>query len=117
MILTLFGVLFALALFLIILGMVWQAHSEQALIGFSLLFILGIIILNSNLEYQSGSNVTSAYTYDALDRVNGTEQIISNQYTKFSDSTSHQFGLWLSVTSFFGFFGVLWSMKKANIED
>jgi len=118
MILGLFGFLVLIALVLIIIGLTRPTESAQALIGFVFLFILSVLILTGNLEYEVGSVVNSSYTYDSSGRVNYTSQLIANQYIPFTDSGDSKFqhwtGYYLALGSAAGFIGTLFSLRKVR---
>ena len=94
MILDLFGLIMLLALVLIIIGFVFSDWSSMSLIGFSIFFILSIVILNTGLQYESGANIY----------YNTTSNITSITYvnTDWSDSNTHTIGYLFSVVGFIG---------------
>lgn len=111
MILELFIVLVMIAMTLIVIGLARPHESAQALVGFFLLFILGMLILNSSLEYDTGSNITSSLTYDVAGNLNSTHQVISYSYKNFDGTTAHSVGLYLSIAAVVGFIGVIISLR------
>ena len=113
MILTLFGVIVTIALVLIVIGLSRPTESAQALIGFFLLFLLSLTILNGNLEYDVGATINTTYTYTGS-QVTATDQTVTNQYAFFDDTTSHRVGYYLAVASAIGLIGVMWSLKKTG---
>lgn len=115
--LILFGVICAVALVMIIIGLTRPHESAQALIGFTFLFLLSIIIINGNLEVESGALTNTTYTYDSMNRVNFTSQDVQYHYEKFNDSTSHKIGFYLAIASVIGFAGVLYSIKRMSKND
>jgi len=112
MILTLFGVLIAISLVFILIGLIKPDESAMALVGFVFLFLLSFIVLNGSLEYQVGNNINTTYGYDASDRVNFTSQAVIDNYQKFSDSNSHTMGYYLVIISVVGFVGVLFNLRS-----
>lgn len=116
MILTLYVVLIAIALVLIILGLAKPAESAQAIIGFFLLFLLSLIIIGGNLEYATGADINTTYTYTGS-QVTATDQIVTNRYSNFNDSTSHQVGYYLAIGSAIGMFGVFFSLRRSRKID
>ena len=114
MILTLFGVICLVSLIMIIIGLTRPTESAQALIGFVFLFLLSIIIINGELEYETGVNTNTTYSYDASDRINFTEQWNAYDYRKFDNSTSTKVGYYLAVASVIGFVGVLVSLRGSR---
>lgn len=117
MILSLFIVLVVIGLVLIVLGLVKPNESAQALIGFVLLFLLSIIILQGNLEYESGSQINTTYVYDDAGDVINSSQYIAYNYNDFNDTTSHRIGYYLAIGSVVGFIGVLWSLNRGRNQD
>ena len=115
MILTLYGVLVFISLVLIVLGLVRPNESAQALVGFFLLFLLGVIIINGNLEYETGAVINTTYTYSG-DSVSETSQSVINTYNYFDDTTSHQVGYYLSIGSAIGFIGVLYGLRTGGMN-
>jgi len=114
MILTLFGVICLVALVMIVIGLTRPTESAQALIGFVFLFLLSIIIIGGDLQYESGVNTNTSYYYDAGDQVNFTVQYNAYDYRYFDDSTSDKVGYYLAVASVVGFVGVLISLRGSR---
>ena len=92
-----------LALVLIIIGFVFSEWSAMALIGFSIFFILSVVILNTGLQYESGATITSTFT------TTNSSQIVTYDYTSWSDSNTHTIGYLLSIVGLIGMVFVLWS--------
>ena len=116
MILTLFGVLVGIALVLVSIGIFKPEESALAIIGFVLLFLLGVVIINGTLEYETGSIVNSTYTYSGS-IVTKTDQVITNQYDYFNDNTSKQVGYYLSIVSFVSFIGVIIALRRSKKNE
>lgn len=121
MILSLYGFLVVVALVLITIGLARPTESAQALIGFFLLFVLSIVIVTGNLQYEIGSQINTTYSYDATGSVNFTTQDIAYVYENFTDDagekTAHWIGYYLALASAVGFAGVLWSLKRIKQPD
>ena len=115
MILELFAVLVAICLAMIIIGLVKQTESAQALIGFFLLFILSLIVLNGGLQYQTGILVNTTMT--TVGGVTTVEQDVENTYTGYDDDSTHNVGWYLAVASAVGFIGVVYSLRKGRNYD
>lgn len=113
MILTLFGVLVFISLVLITLGLIKSTESAQSLIGFFLLFLLALVIINGSLEYETGATIETSYTYSGVE-VASTSQNVTNQYANFDDTTSHRVGYYLAIASSIGFIGVLFGLRKGR---
>ena len=116
-----YGVLIAVALVLIIIGLAKPTESAQALIGFFLLFILSIVIINGSLEYEVGSVVNTTYSYDVDGTVNFTSQNIAYTYESFVDQpgeqTAHWIGYYLALAAGVGFVGTIWSLRRNKKPD
>jgi hypothetical protein len=91
MILELFALLFAVSLFLIILGFSEEDKAYKT-IGFFFIFLLSLIILNGALEYKTGSIVNT---------VNASVTNVVYTYNTYSDQSSHWVGWLLAVASSF----------------
>ncbi len=112
MILTLFGFLIAVSLILIVIGLVKSTESAQALVGFFFLFLLSLIIISGDLEYETGADINTTINYDGSGDIVTTSQNVDYQYAKFDDTTSHRIGIYLGIASGIGFAGVLFSLAK-----
>lgn len=113
MILTLYGVLVAICLVLIVVGLAKPTESAQALIGFFLLFLLALVILNGTLEYETGALINTTYQYSG-DQVIKTDQEITNTYAFFNDTTSQRVGYYLAIASAIGFIGVFFALRRSR---
>jgi hypothetical protein len=98
-----------ISLVLIILGFVFTDWSALALVGFAIVFILSVLILNTGLQYETGARVETFFSYDSNSSMNSTSQIITYQYTDWNDSTYHIIGYLLSVIGLAGGIFVLWT--------
>jgi hypothetical protein len=105
--LNLFGLLLGVSVVLIIIGLARPRESAQALVGFLFLFILSMVMVSGAVQYDTGANVSSTYSYDASNNVIATNQAITYSYANFNDSTSHNIGIYLAITSALGFIGVM----------
>lgn len=115
MILGLFAFLVGISLTLIVFGFINRLQSGYALIGFSLFFILSMIIQNGNLEVEKGADILTNYSYVGTQIVSTTEEVVYD-YTEWNDDVSHQIGFWLAVISAVGFFFILYSIRKGRKE-
>lgn len=105
MILTLFWAIFLISVMLIGLGIIFSKEwSGVAIIGFTFLFLISLVILNGNLEIEKGSNITSSYSYSLDGSINGTEQQVTYVYNDWSDSNSHTVGYFMAILSALGAF-------------
>jgi len=117
MILELFVVLIIISLTLVIIGLARPSESAQALIGFFFLFILGLIVSGGNLQYKVGSNISNTYSYDGSGNLNGTTQVVNDNYESFTGTHSHYIGYYLALVSAVGFAGVLYSLRRSKKID
>ena len=111
MILELFLTSAFVALVLIVLGLFKSNHSEMAIIGFILLFLISIELLSGTLQYKTGYNstITDTRTYN-----NKTFEVSQNTYQNYNDSTSRRLGYYLAIGSLVGFVGVIISLRRQD---
>lgn len=120
MILTLFCVFLVLSLVLITLGLKFTEHTELALIGFLFLFLLSLVILNENIVYEIGENVSSTFTYTGV----GNNTLLTSSFETYTSNyepitfdggiTSHLVGYWLALISILGFIGVILGIRHSK---
>ena len=116
MILELFALFFVISITLIVIGLAKPEESAAALIGFTFLFLLSLVIMNNNLEYQIGEqrNISYSYLSDNV-TIDKTVEDISYNYINYDDTTgffnTHVSGFYLAIASVIGFIGVLISLK------
>jgi hypothetical protein len=111
MILSLYLVLIFLSLVFIFVGIIKPDESAMALVGFLFLFLLSFVVLNGQLQYETGAIVTANYTYTG-GAITATGQNIVYSYAYFSDTTSHTMGFYMVVISIVGFVGVLLGLRS-----
>lgn len=116
MILLLYAFLVTISLVLIIIGLAKPEESAQAIIGFFFLFLLSFVIMNGNLEYQTGENVTTTFTYNN-NLTNSSHEVSVYNYDNFNDPTSRMMGYYLAIASAIGFACVLYSLKGSREEE
>jgi len=114
MILNLFIVLISISLILIIIGLVKHTESAQAIVGFTFLFLLSFVLMDGNLEYETGTNTTTDYIYNVNGTVDNTLEISNKTFTNFDDDNSFKMGLYLAIVSAVGFAGTLWGLKNTR---
>jgi putative Mn2+ efflux pump MntP len=87
------------------------------IVGFALLFVLGMVLLTNQLYVTSGQNTTQAYTY-MLDNttVNTTTTTTTDITTPFSDWYSHIFGILTAIVGAIGG-GLVWYHYKKPKEE
>lgn len=116
MILTLFAFFVGISLVMITIGLSKPTESAQALIGFTFLFLLALVLMGNNLEYKTGEQQNTTYSYiDNTTQIDTTSQTTSYIYENYDDSTgwfnTHTVGFYMAVASIIGFIGVLISLK------
>lgn len=114
MILTLFAVIVFIALVMIIVGLVRPTESAQALIGFTFLFLMSIVLINGSLQYETGATTSSNFTYDNTGQVITAVQAVNYSYENFDDTTSHRVGYWMAIAAVIGFLGVILSLRRTK---
>jgi hypothetical protein len=99
---------------MIFIGLTKPSESAQALIGFSFIFILAMVIVTGNLEYETGATTSNTFAYTGNGSISQMNQTVVYNNTKWSDNTSHFVGFWLAIIAFFSFLFTLMSIKKYN---
>ena len=120
--LILFSIFLALSLILIALGLLITEHTELALIGFVFLFLLSMLMINSDIQYKVGTQTNITNTLDPSNSSILTSQITTvDTYATFTANTtlgwlgrtlSHVLGYWLAIASIVGFVGVLMGYRR-----
>lgn len=113
MILSLFVVLLILALAFIVVGIIKPDEASMAMVGFVFLFILSMVILNGQLEYETGATVSNSYSYSANYSLNATTQTIVYTTAFYTGTNAHTMGYYMAIISVVGFVGVLLGLKSA----
>jgi len=109
MILTLFIMFLAISLILIILGYFSANSQSLSILGFSLLFVLGVVLLSGFVEYKAGETAT----------VTGNETVTVYNYSNYDSEVipggiftiNHLFGFLIAVLAIFGFIDVNMNLK------
>jgi len=109
-------VIAGLALALVLVGFFRPHEPVAPIIGFVLLFFLGLTVINGTLEVETGGHTNTTYSYDPINRVNFTQQITDYSYTNFADSTSRQMGYYICIVGVIGVAGVLMQLKHESIK-
>jgi len=112
MIISLFVVLIAISLAFILVGLLKPDESSMALVGFVFLFLLSFVILNEQLEYETGADIINYYSYDLNNTLNGTTQSIVYTTNFYSGSNAHTMGFYMVIISVVGFVGVLLNLRS-----
>ena len=102
-----------MAVVMIAIGLIRPSESYIGIVGFLFLFFLSMIMLNGNVQYETGANTTSSFVYNATSgQLLSSRQIVDYNTAYFSDDTSHKMGFYLVVVSIVGFAGVLFSLRS-----
>lgn len=111
--LILFSVFLALSLALVALGLFrGQEHTELALVGFVFLFLLAMLIIAGDIQYKTGEQTNTTYTYNNS-TLTFTQENKIDVYGAFtaSGAFSHTFGYWMAIASIVGFIAVLVGLR------
>lgn len=120
MILTIWVIFLALSLVMVALGLFNPDHSELTIIGFVFIFLLALVVLNENIVYQSGENVSSTFSYTTngnITLLTSSEEEYTYNYSPITldgGITSHLVGYWLAVASIVGVVAVFVSFKRTK---
>lgn len=113
-----------IAILIVFIGLYRTEHSELAIIGFILIFYLGMTIINNNLQYKTGTNETYNYEYynftNPATGLNETDlnlnnKFITDYYSTFDEVgffNSHNLGYWLVTFSILGFLSIFISLRR-----
>lgn len=116
MILTLFLALLALSVVVALLG--YLTDDEPYLpVGLSFLFLLSIVIITGNLQYENGAIQTTNLTYNASSTLTGQVETTTTTYTNWNDTSSHTVGYLLATVSMMGVALSLYNMKGKGAES
>jgi len=116
MIVELWALMVIVSLVLVTIGLVKPDQTAQAIIGFFFLFLLAMPLLTGNIEIETGTNVTSYFSYDENGSIAGATQNLDYSYVIWNDSVSHNIGFWMAVGASIGLFGVLFSLDKVQMK-
>lgn len=114
MILELWVTLLVVSIVVGVLGY-FTGDEPYLTVGLFFLFILAIIMLTGNIEYETGTVTATNYSYSG-GVVDATNTSITYVYTAWSDTTSHRIGWGLAVISFIGLILNLRNMRNRRLE-
>jgi len=105
MILTIYLIIISLSIIFVVSA---SAVSSPILgiVGYTFLFMSGIVMLGGGLQYVNGLNVTMSNKSQA-----SSSYISTPIYSTWQDGNSHFYGYLLSIVGAFGFVLVLFSLK------
>lgn len=115
MILTLFLALLALAVVVAILGY-FTGDEPYLTVGLFFLFLLSIVIISGNLEYQTGAQTNTSFNYTNSTLTSQVETTAFT-YTSWNDNTSQKTGWGLGVISFIGVALSLYKTRKRRLDS
>lgn len=122
LLLTIFIIFLFIAFVMIILGEF--VDVSLSIIGTTLLFFLGSVLIAQNLQYVSGESVTYSYSYlnSTTGVINNITQNSTNNLITFSESYlglsyGRVFGFILAVAGVFGFIASLLKIKESRKES
>lgn len=115
MILTIYAIFLAVSILFIFVGE-FSEVTLLSLIGTSMIFILGTLLLFSGAVYKSGENVSTSYFY-VNGSLNNTFEFSVDNYSNLKDDNTHWLGLLMSFAGVLGFGGVLMQMRKPKRDD
>lgn len=103
MLLELFLMLVALAVFFVVLGY-WVSESAYSIIGFIFLFVLSTsILMPGALQHSTGMNETTTYTYTD-GNLTSTMMVTVDNLAEYPVSSQRWFGIWIAIISVIGMF-------------
>ena len=115
MILTLWLSLLALSLVVCVLG--YFTDDEPYLtVGLAFFFLLSIVILTGQLQYQIGESKNTTFSYNST-ILSSQSESTSYTYTAWSDTTSHIVGYLLAALSFIGITLSLMNRKQRGAAE
>jgi len=121
-ILTLWLALLALSFGVMILG--YFTDDEPYLsVGLFFLFLLSLIVLGGNLDYQTGADRTGNFAFlnSTVDNTStittfSYNETVTYEYTSWDDTTSHRVGWGLAIISMIGFTLSLYQTRKRRMN-
>lgn len=119
--LILYTILLIVALIIIAIGLFKSEHTEMALIGFVLLFLLAVTLEAGSVTSQTGDATNSSFSYSVVGNytllTNSTETV-AYIYTPIDmgGTMSHVVGYWLAILSVIGFVGVLIALRAQRFN-
>lgn len=116
--LTLFIVFVALSLVLIVLGFWRTEHTELPLVGFFFLFLMGLLLINNDVQYKVGTDTNTSYIYTNSSNTSlfRSTEIAVDQYAPVTATSGllHQIGYWVAVVSAAAFAILLFNLRRTE---
>lgn len=105
MIITVFLTIFLVAALFIFLGN-WDLENNfyLAVVGYAFLFILGLGLITSGIDYKSGYNMNTS----------GSSTTVTAVYTSYTNQT---IGVFIAIASFAAFALSIWQAKFGGGDD
>lgn len=108
MLIELYVVLLVLTLGVITYGLHNKSDMMYSIIGFTFLFVLGILLMTEGVTHVSGYNITT---------VNSSLDVVTSVTEPYSDSSTAWFGRFMAVGSFLGFALTFFEYRKGRKSD
>jgi hypothetical protein len=111
-----FIVMLSVSLIFIGLGFFIREHTELAIIGFFLMFMLSVSMLVSGINYKVGENLSVSYEYqnESIGQLNKT--VVSSvdiyQDVTFNSGMYRTFAWYSAIASAFGMIIVIYSIGR-----
>jgi len=100
MIIEMYVLLFALSVAFIIIG--YQYDSEiLRMIGFTIIFISGLLVVSDDISYVSGSNIVE---------INSSTTVVTKNYTTYENTS---LGIMLATIGAVSFFLTLFELRNS----
>lgn len=81
--------------------------------GFFIIILLSFTFFSGQIEFKSGEDTITQYTYDNASRINQTSESMTIQYEDFTSIDKVIYGLLLLFSGLIGVFGV-WRNYRAD---
>lgn len=97
MIIAVFALLLAIGFVLVAFGLKnHDSYFEYA--GYTIVFILGFVLLGGSVEYVGGETVSTNHSY-TLGNLTSTDSVSVNTYASYSDAWTHVLGVIVSLVA------------------
>lgn len=114
--LIIFAVFMALSVLFIVIN-IFGRSPLLGIVGFTIMFLLGLVVINDELLVQNGETVLTNYTYDNETynetTINFTNQTTTNSYISLDEKELHIYGYLLAILGAFGFVLLLFELPQS----
>lgn len=105
MIVSIFLTILAIACILLVIGYSFsQENFYLVLIGYTFIFLLGIVLFTGGIDYVVGQNITES----------GSSTVIQNNYNSYTNNTV---GIYLAIVSGFAFALTLYQALRGGVDN